>query len=92
MLFNRLSQLGATQFACLDQVAIRESHWNPYDRNRTSGAYGIGQALPASKMAPFGADYLTNPITQVRWMISYVTGRYGSACGAWAFWQAHRWY
>ena len=87
-----LAQLGATQFACLDEIAIRESHWNPYDLNHSSGAYGIPQAVPGSKMATAGADWRTNPVTQVKWMIHYVDGRYGSACGAWAFWQGHDWY
>lgn len=69
-----------------------ESNWNPRARNATSGAYGIPQAHPASKMASAGPDWRTNPITQIRWAISYVAKRYGSACGAWSFWQAHRWY
>jgi hypothetical protein len=87
-----LAVLGPTQFACLDQIAIHESHWNPFDLNRSSGAYGIPQAVPGSKMAWAGADWRTNPVTQVKWMIHYVDGRYGSACQAWAFWQTHRWY
>jgi hypothetical protein len=86
-----LARLGQTQYTCLDQIAEHESHWRVDARNRYSGAYGIGQALPASKMAPYGKDYLTNPITQVRWMIGYVS-KYGSACGAWSFWQNHHWY
>jgi len=75
-----LRKLGKRQFACLSAIATRESHWNPHARNRSSGAYGIGQALPASKMHRFGADYLDNPVTQVRWMLAYVHSRYGTAC------------
>lgn len=84
--------LGARQFACLNNIAIRESGWDPFDLNRQSGAYGIPQALPGSKMASAGRDWRYNPTTQVRWMISYVRARYGSACRAWAFWQRHSWY
>ncbi len=86
------SALGPTQYACLDQIAIHESHWNPYDLNPTSGAYGIPQALPGSKMAWAGDDWRTNPVTQVRWMVHYLNGRYGSACAAWDFWLSNRWY
>lgn len=87
-----LSVLGPTQYSCLDQIAIHESHWNPYDLNKSSGAYGIPQALPGSKMAVIADDWHDNPITQVRWMIRYVNGRYGSACAAWSFWVDNRWY
>ena len=84
--------LGATQYRCLDHIAIRESHWNPLAHNRTSGAHGIGQALPWTKMRRFGPDAWHNPVTQVKWMTAYVHARYGSACNAWAFWQQHGWY
>lgn len=87
-----LTVLGSSQYACLDAIFTRESHWNPLDLNRNSGAYGIPQALPGSKMAWAGADWRTNPVTQVKWGIHYVDGRYGSACGAWAFWQRNGWY
>lgn len=86
------SKLGATQYGCIDAVFERESHWNYKSYNRSSGAYGIPQAVPGRKMATFGSDWRTNPITQVRWGIHYVNGRYGSACGAWHFWQTHHWY
>ena len=82
-------RLGSTQYACLDNIAVRESGWNPYASNSASGAYGIPQSLPGSKMASAGSDWRTNPITQVKWMIGYVDSRYGSACGAWSYWQAH---
>jgi hypothetical protein len=81
--------------SCLRELSRRESAgtfsptiWN----TQGSGAYGIGQALPAEKMAPHGADYMTNPWTQLRWMISYVNGRYGGSCAALAFHNAHGWY
>jgi hypothetical protein len=84
--------LGSTQFACLNEIALHESNWNPHDRNPTSGAYGIPQALPGTKMAVIAADWRDNPVTQVKWMIRYVDAAYGSACRAWSFWQTHHWY
>ncbi len=86
------SLVGAEQFGCLDALFTRESGWNPSAKNKSSGAYGIPQALPASKMASAGADWQTNPHTQVRWGVSYVNARYGSACGAWAHSESHGWY
>jgi hypothetical protein len=70
------------QFACLDNLWMRESGWSPTAGN-ASGAYGIPQALPGSKMASAGADWATNPETQMRWGLDYIRGRYGSPCGAW---------
>lgn len=91
-----LARLGPTQYACLANIVLHEDQlWNPYDTNSRSGAYGIPQALPGSKMATAGSDWRWNRITQVRWMIGYVDGRYGSACAAWAFWRTQRpygWY
>lgn len=84
--------IGAVQYGCLDNIFTRESHWNPLDLNKNSGAYGIPQAVPGSKMASAGADWRTNPITQVKWGIHYINSRYGSPCRAWAFWQVHHWY
>lgn len=83
------NRLGSTQYACLANIVVRESGWNIFATNAGSGAYGLPQSLPGSKMASAGSDWRTNPVTQVKWMISYVDGRYGSACGAWAYWQAH---
>ena len=60
--------------------------------NASSGAHGIPQALPGSKMASAGADWQTNPLTQVRWGVSYINARYGSPCGAWAHSESHGWY
>jgi hypothetical protein len=69
----------------------RESGWRVNAANG-SGAYGIPQALPGSKMAAFGADWQTNPRTQIEWGLSYISGRYGTPCGAWSSWQAQGWY
>jgi hypothetical protein len=83
---------GLDQMSCLDPMWTHESGWNERSMNQSSGAYGIPQALPASKMASYGADYQTNPVPQIRWGLDYIKGRYGSPCGAWSFWQAHNWY
>ncbi|MPV37364.1 aggregation-promoting factor C-terminal-like domain-containing protein [Georgenia subflava] len=83
---------GADQFQCLDALWTRESQWNPYAKNPSSGAYGIPQSLPASKMASVGADYLTNPATQITWGLNYIAGRYGTPCGAWGHSQSVGWY
>jgi hypothetical protein len=83
---------GLSQMPCLDKMWSRESGWRTNAENASSGAYGIPQALPASKMATFGADYRTNPVPQIKWGLSYIKGRYTSPCGAWSFWQAHGWY
>jgi hypothetical protein len=89
-----LAQIGPVQFSCLDALWEHESNWNPAAENPTSGAYGIAQALPAARMASVGDDWMSNPITQVRWGLEYIDGRYGSACNAWSFWQRHfpHWY
>jgi hypothetical protein len=79
------------QFACLDNLWMRESGWNPGAAN-ASGAYGIPQALPGSKMASAGADWATNPETQIRWGLDYIRGRYGSPCGAWNQSMSVGWY
>lgn len=70
----------------------QESGWNYTATNQTSGAYGIPQALPASKMASAGADWRTNPATQIKWGIEYIAQRYGSPANAWAHEQANNWY
>ena len=72
-------------------IITKESGWNATAKN-PSGAYGLGQALPASKMASFGSDYATNPKTQLKWMYNYMTSRYGSISGAHSFWNSHHWY
>lgn len=83
---------GSDQWGCLDSLWERESHWNPYAQNSSSGAYGIPQALPGSKMQSAGSDWRTNPATQIKWGLSYIQGRYGSPCGAWGHSQSHGWY
>jgi hypothetical protein len=82
----------AGQWPCLNSLWIRESNWNELARNPSSGAYGIPQALPPEKMAVEGADYLTNPYTQIRWGQNYIRTRYGDPCAAWDFWLRHHWY
>jgi hypothetical protein len=86
------NRLGATQYACLDKIFTYESKWNPLAENSRSGAYGIPQALPGSKMAAFGSNWRTSPLTQVKWGIWYVEDRYGSACAAWDHIEATGWY
>ena len=80
------------QFTCLDSLWTRESNWNPTADNPTSSAYGIPQALPGSKMASAGADWRTNPATQISWGLGYIADRYGDPCGAWNHFQARNWY
>lgn len=81
-----------SQFSCADSLIAKESGWNVSATNPSSGAYGLPQALPGSKMSSAGADWRTNPATQLRWMKSYVDSRYGGVCGAWAHSQANNWY
>lgn len=83
---------GDDQFASLVNLWNRESGWNPNAHNSSSGAHGIPQALPASKMASCGSDYYTNGETQIRWGLQYIKGRYGNPNKAWAFFQSHNWY
>jgi len=80
------------QWTCLDRLWLRESRWNYRAENPSSGAYGIPQALPGWKMSTSGRDWRTNPITQIRWGLGYIKGRYGSPCGAWAHSESHGWY
>ena len=79
------------QFGCLDSLWTRESGWSTYASN-PSGAYGIPQALPGSKMASAGADWRTNPATQIRWGLDYIASSYGSPCAAWSHSQSYNWY
>ena len=79
-------------FECLVKLWNRESGWNPNAHNKSSGAHGIPQSLPASKMASEGADYYTNGYTQIRWGLKYISGRYGSPSAAWAHSQSTGWY
>lgn len=79
-------------FNALVNLWNRESGWNVTNKNRSSGAYGIPQALPASKMASAGSDYLTNYKTQINWGLSYIKSRYGSPSNAWNSFKAKGWY
>ncbi len=83
---------GDDQFACLVALWNKESGWRVNASNGSSGAYGIPQALPGSKMASAGADWQTNPATQITWGLGYIAGRYGTPCGAWAHLQSSNWY
>jgi flagellar biosynthesis GTPase FlhF len=80
------------QFQCFSNIVNHESSWNYRASNPSSGAYGLVQALPGSKMASAGADWQTNPATQIKWGLNYMDSRYGSPCEAWSFWQANHWY
>ena len=77
---------GESQWNCLNLLWEGESAWKHTAENSSSGAYGIPQSLPASKMATFGADYRTNPVTQIKWGLWYIEQSYGTPCGAWEFW------
>jgi hypothetical protein len=83
---------GPEQWPPLQILWTRESGWNSQATNPSSGAFGIPQALPGSKMASAGADWRTNAATQITWGLGYIRERYGSPAAAWAFWQAHNWY
>lgn len=80
------------QFQCFSNIVSHESGWNYQAVNASSGAYGLFQALPGSKMSSVGSDWQTNPATQIKWGLNYMNSRYGSPCQAWSFWQANSWY
>ena len=80
------------QFVCLNKLWTRESHWNYKARNPRSGAHGIAQALPAEKMAVIADDWRSNPVTQIRWGLRYITMRYDTPCKAWSKFQRSRYY
>lgn len=82
----------AAQFSCLDALWKGESGWNYQATNPSSGAYGIPQSLPAIKMASAGADWKTNPITQIRWGLGYIEDVYGTPCEAQGFKSGRGWY
>ncbi|HST83218.1 MAG TPA: hypothetical protein VLL08_15895 [Kineosporiaceae bacterium] len=83
---------GAGQFSCLSSLWTRESGWNYRAMNPSSGAYGIPQSLPGSKMASAGSDWRTNPVTQITWGLDYIADRYGTPCGAWGHSESSGWY
>lgn len=80
------------QFPCLDKLWTRESGWNHRASNSSTGAYGIPQALPGSKMGSVASDWRTNPATQIKWGLGYIEGRYSSPCSAWSHSQSTGWY
>ncbi|MEV7817087.1 transglycosylase SLT domain-containing protein [Streptomyces flaveolus] len=80
------------QYQCFSNIVDHESSWNYRAVNASSGAYGLFQALPGSKMSSVGADWQTNPATQIKWGLNYMNTVYGSPCAAWTFWQANHWY
>ena len=83
---------GEKQYACLDGLWTKESHWNYRASNKRSGAHGIPQALPASKMEVIGTDWRTNPVTQISWGLHYIDKRYETPCGAFAKFKRTNWY
>ena len=85
-------ELGEDHYTCFNNIIMRESKWDIDATNPSSGAYGIPQALPGSKMATVGADWRTNPATQITWAIEYMKKRYGSPCSAWSFKRSNGWY
>ncbi|MFJ6566704.1 transglycosylase SLT domain-containing protein [Streptomyces sp. NPDC091292] len=82
----------AAQYKAFDKIVTHESNWKVTATNSSSGAYGLVQALPASKMSTHGTDWKTNPETQIKWGLDYMKQRYGSPVAAWNFWQANGWY
>lgn len=83
---------GEKQYACLDDLWIKESNWNYRSSNKRTGAHGIPQALPASKMDSAGTDWRTNPVTQISWGLRYIEVRYETPCKAWAKFKRSNWY
>lgn len=90
---NWLKQAGIPEswWPATNEIISAESGWNPKAHN-SSGAYGLPQSLPGSKMASAGSDWRTNPITQLKWYKSYIKGRYGTIGKALAFRHVHNWY
>lgn len=82
----------SAQYTCFSNIVDHESDWNIHATNASSGAYGLVQALPGSKMSSAGSDWKNNAATQIKWGVDYMKDRYGSPCGAWNFWQANHWY
>jgi hypothetical protein len=82
----------SSQFSCLQPLWARESGWSVTASNPSTGAYGLPQADPGSKMASAGPDWQTDAATQIRWGFTYIKSTYGSPCGAWSHEQAYGWY
>ena len=83
---------GDKQYACLDGLWTKESRWNYRSSNKRTGAHGIPQALPATKMEVIGTDWRTNPVTQISWGLHYIDIRYDTPCGAFAKFKRTNWY
>jgi hypothetical protein len=83
---------GDDQFSCLVSLWSKESGWNYQAENASSGAAGIPQALPGSKMASVASDWATNATTQVTWGLEYIKSGYGTPCAAWSHSQSVNWY
>jgi len=81
-----------SQFSCLEKLWNKESRWKVNADNPSSTAYGIPQALPGNRMAAYGKDWRTNPVTQIKWGLDYIEATYGSPCSAWGHSQAKGWY
>ncbi len=82
----------AAQYNAFNNIVEHESGWDVDATNASSGAYGLVQALPGSKMASAGSDWKTSATTQIKWGLDYMNDRYGSPVAAWNFWQANNWY
>ena len=91
-LMNVEYEWGDDQYACLNHLWTKESHWNYKAHNYRSGAHGIAQALPAVKMEVISDDWRTNPVTQIRWGLRYIEIRYETPCDAWAKFKRSRYY
>jgi pyruvate dehydrogenase complex dehydrogenase (E1) component len=89
-----LNQFGwsASQFSCLDKLWTKESNWRYQARNKNSGAHGIAQALPATKMEVIATDWRTNPVTQITWGLKYISERYETPCLALRKFNRSHWY
>jgi hypothetical protein len=85
-------QWNEAQYSCLNKLWTKESNWNYKARNKVSGAHGIPQALPATKMEIVGTDWRTNPVTQINWGLKYIYERYDNPCKAWSKFKRSRWY
>ena len=87
------SGIPQSEWGYVDSIVTRESGWRHNVWNSTgSGAYGLCQSLPASKMASAGSDYMSNPVTQLKWCHGYAIARYGGWSGAHVFWQNNHWW
>ena len=91
-IMNTEFEWGDDQYTCLNRLWTKESHWNYKARNKRSGAHGIPQALPASRMDVISTDWRTNPVTQIRWGLRYIEARYDNPCKAWAKFKRSRYY